>query len=203
MSRARQDKFSGDDIWRQVKLWLLWNQSLVIIAFSTFIKCRLQTWIHPSIGKPQVFYDWSGILIFSDRCWRSWNDRWSAENLIPRRGQVKVCSCSLFSVHSKCNGYMLHNDSRIASSFALHNTAMSDGFSGWKAGTKLFRFSWVLLITLMDTYCLSLVYYCNSWKRVLIYGLLFLDWQTECPFWTLAIPMKVIDNSDDLVCQFW
>ena len=71
---------------------------------------------------------------------------------------------------------------------------MSDGFSGWKAGTKLFRFSWVLLITLMDTYCLSLVYYCNSWKRVLIYGLLFLDWQTE--WMSLTIPMISFANFD-------
>ena len=76
----------------------------------------------------------------------------------------------------------------------LHNATMSDGFSAWKAGTKLFRFSWVLLITLMDTYCLSLVYYCNSWKRVLIYGLLFLDWQTE--WMSLTIPMISFANFD-------
>ena len=77
-------------------------------------------------------------------------------------------------------------------------------FGGWRAGTESYSGSTELLIIIfMDELWLSSMNYCNSWKRVLIYGLLFLDWQTECPFWTLAIPMKVIDNSDDLVCQFW
>ena len=52
----------------------------------------------------------------------------------------------------------------------------------------------LLLITFMDTHWLSSMYYCNSWKRVLNYGPLLLDWQTECPFWTLTVQMFMSFN---------
>ena len=72
-------------------------------------------------------------------------------------------------------------------------------FGGWRAGTESYSGSTELLIIIfMDELWLSSMNYCNSWKRVLNYGLLFLDWQTECPVWTLAVQMFMSFNE----CHF-
>ena len=68
-------------------------------------------------------------------------------------------------------------------------------FGGWRAGTESYSGSTELLIIIfMDELWLSSMNYCNSWKRVLIYGLLFLDWQTE--WMSLTIPMISFANFD-------
>ena len=68
-------------------------------------------------------------------------------------------------------------------------------FGGWRAGTESYPGSTELLIIIfMDELWLSSMNYCNSWKRVLIYGLLFLDWQTE--WMSLTIPMISFANFD-------
>ena len=77
-------------------------------------------------------------------------------------------------------------------------------FSGWRAGTESYSGSTELLIIIfMDELWLSSMNYCNSWKRVLNYGLIFLigkqnvrfgHWQYKCSchlmnvtsFWTFC-----------------
>ena len=63
-------------------------------------------------------------------------------------------------------------------------------FGGWRAGTESYSGSTELLIIIfMDELWLSSMNYCNSWKRVLNYGLIFLigrqnvrfgHWQYKC-----------------------
>ena len=63
-------------------------------------------------------------------------------------------------------------------------------FGGWRAGTESYPGSTELLIIIfMDELWLSSMNYCNSWKRVLNYGLIFLigrqnvrfgHWQYKC-----------------------
>ena len=77
-------------------------------------------------------------------------------------------------------------------------------FGGWRAGTESYPGSTELLIIIfMDELWLSSMNYCNSWKRVLIYGLLFLDWQTE--WMSLTIPMISFANFDEclLIWSFY
>ena len=77
-------------------------------------------------------------------------------------------------------------------------------FGGWRAGTESYSGSTELLIIIfMDELWLSSMNYCNSWKRVLNYGLIFLigrqnvrfgHWQYKCSchlmnvtsFWTFC-----------------
>ena len=77
-------------------------------------------------------------------------------------------------------------------------------FGGWRAGTESYPGSTELLIIIfMDELWLSSMNYCNSWKRVLNYGLIFLigrqnvrfgHWQYKCSchlmnvtsFWTFC-----------------
>ena len=65
-------------------------------------------------------------------------------------------------------------------------------FGGWRAGTESYPGSTELLIIIfMDELWLSSMNYCNSWKRVLNYGLIFLigrqnvrfgHWQYKCSY---------------------
>ena len=71
-------------------------------------------------------------------------------------------------------------------------------FGGWRAGTESYSGSTELLrIIFMDELWLSSMNYCNSRKSLELWTY-FLDWQTECPFWTLAVQMFMSFNE----CHF-
>ena len=94
-------------------------------------------------------------------------------------------------------------------------------FGGWRAGTESYSGSTELLIIIfMDELWLSSMNYCNSWKRVLNYGLIFLigrqnvrfgHWQYKCSchlmnvtsFWTFCqVLCSPYSQFHQLTC-FW
>ena len=94
-------------------------------------------------------------------------------------------------------------------------------FGGWRAGTESYPGSTELLIIIfMDELWLSSMNYCNSWKRVLNYGLIFLigrqnvrfgHWQYKCSchlmnvtsFWTFCqVLCSPYSQFHQLTC-FW